>query len=457
MSVLTLVDSTIEDREAPEKIITNRWTKLRYHAQQHALWESLKRFIIAPAGRRSGKTELAKRKLVKAAIRFHKFHNGRFVFFAPTRAQVKEIYWEDLKELVPKRFVSKVSETELTVWLISGTKIQCIGMDKPARAEGTPIDGCVVDEIADMKPDAWSKHIRPALDTVGREGWAILIGVPEGRNHFYELWERAQGDEDWDCFTWPTSDIAPKAAAKALEELDEDTYNQEYRASFLTFKSRAYYGFDRSKHALGTISYNPARPLYLCFDFNREPGVCMICQDGPAPGWMEDAPDGNILLVIDEVYIEKNSNTIRVCNKLTDKYDHDEHGHKGLVYLYGDATGRAKTSSSIAGGDWDLIRNCLSEVKNWDCKYRVGKANPSERDRINSVNSQLETASGVVRIAVDQRCKFTIRDFEGCTVNEDGELIKVQGGPLTHLTDGFGYMVHRRFPTRRKAVKQTSM
>ena len=60
-----------------------------------------------------------------------------------------------------------------------------VGLDKPERIEGQPWDGGVLDEYANMKAHAWGANVRPALSD--RLGWCDLIGVPEGRNHYYDL------------------------------------------------------------------------------------------------------------------------------------------------------------------------------------------------------------------------------------------------------------------------------
>ncbi len=44
--------------------LTPRWTELAYHPEQARLFCSAARFRVVAAGRRSGKTELAKRFLV---------------------------------------------------------------------------------------------------------------------------------------------------------------------------------------------------------------------------------------------------------------------------------------------------------------------------------------------------------------------------------------------------------
>lgn len=73
----------------------SRWYPLRDHPTQLALITERKRFKVVPAGRRSGKTERAKRYVVKEALR----EAGPYFVAAPTRDQVKRIYWADLKAL----------------------------------------------------------------------------------------------------------------------------------------------------------------------------------------------------------------------------------------------------------------------------------------------------------------------------------------------------------------------
>ena len=109
---------------------TRAWKKLKDHAEQIRAWLSRKRFNIIPAGRRSGKTEIiGKRKQVLRFMlchdkRFPQFHSTyddpRYFIGAPTRDQVKRIYWQDVKSLVPVGFLSKPpNESNLITCLIS--------------------------------------------------------------------------------------------------------------------------------------------------------------------------------------------------------------------------------------------------------------------------------------------------------------------------------------------------
>lgn len=66
------------------------------------LWNENKRFAVVPAGRRSGKTELAKRKLVIGLNEKKNWTDPKYFAAAPTREQAKRIFWKDLKELTPR-------------------------------------------------------------------------------------------------------------------------------------------------------------------------------------------------------------------------------------------------------------------------------------------------------------------------------------------------------------------
>jgi len=400
---------------------------------QKALWREAVRFKVVPAGRRSGKTELAKRRLVKALVEPKDWPNPRYAACAPTRDQAKRIYWADLKRLVPTNWVDRIVETELSIQTKWGAELQVLGMDKPERIEGSPWDGVVLDEYANMKPVAWSAHTRPALSD--RQGWAWMIGVPEGRNHYYDLYTFAcdPANTDWQGYTWFSADILPLSEIEAAQrELDPATYRQEYEAAFVAFQGLVYYPFNRGDH-VRPLSYDAAEPLMLCLDFNVSPGVAAILQEC-----------NHITGVIDEIHIPRHSNTPTVINEFIARY----RNHKGPIHLYGDATGGARGTAQVAGTDWEIASNLLRPLFSGRISNRVPKSNPAERARINAVNSRLKSAAGDIRLVVDPKCTFVIKDFEGVRVLEgtSGEIDKKDDPTLTHLTDAIGYAVEYEHP-----------
>lgn len=420
---------------------TPRWTTLRPHEKQRQLWYDNIRIRFVPAGRRSGKTELAKRFGVLDACSYGLGTAGWIHFVAPVRKQAKDIYWEDIKALVPKEFrVGDPMESDLTIRLFNGVRLNVAGMDEPARIEGHPILGIVLDEFGNMKPKAWTHHVRPALADTG--GWAWLIGVPEGRNHYYEEVENAYHDESGQkrVYSWSSRTVLPEEEIRAMEEsMDEVTLAQEVDASFVNFVGRVYYSFNRDENVVAEVPYDPKADLFFCFDFNVNPGTASVAQDC----------DGKTF-VLDEVYIPNDSNTPLVCKQLRTRWG----SHEGRVLLYGDATGGARGTAKIHGTDWDLIRQELGPIFGQRLRDYVPRSNPEERVRINSVNSRIKTASGERRLFVAKKCRYMIRDLEGVRYKEGtGDIDKDNDRNLTHLSDGLGYMVHARHPMSSQRAK----
>ena len=424
---------------------------------------SNKRFNIVPAGRRSGKTAIAKRRLVRKALTWYGMHNARFIAACPVTHQAKKIYWRDLKLLVPKFAVvpNGISEGELTIELKNGAIIQVMGLDVPERVEGPPIAHLLFDEYANMKEEVWTDHARPTLTDT--QGTADFIGVPEGRNHYYKMWVSALNDQMgvWGAYTWHTADILPlylgeELAAEELRQAREDmdilTYRQEYEADFNNFEGRVYYPFNRTTHATERLHYAPNVPLVFSFDFNVSPGVAVICQDQRYKGEDPNVA-GTFTAVIGEVWIPRDSNTPAVCRKLI--ADWGENGkiakHKGEIFVYGDATGGAKTTQSVAGSDWDLIRDMLRREWGDKVRFRNKRGNPYERVRVNALNTRIENASGVKRLLVDPvKASHVVDDLESVCIKEgtNGEIDKDADDDLTHISDALGYFVEAKHPLK---------
>ncbi len=427
-----------------------RWEKLRYHPEQARMITSDARFKVVPAGRRSGKTEIeGKRLLLQKAIAGIPYDDPKYFVAAPTRDQVKRIYWHDLKLMSRPFWSREPSESNLIIYLKTGAEVHAVGMDKPERIEGSHWDGCVLDEYANMKPEAWVANIRPALSTPNRPpGWCSFIGVPEGRNHYYDMYKEAQRSDkpDWDVFTWHSADIMdPAEVESAKRDMDELTFRQEFHGDFVSFSGVAYYNFNEKMH-VKPLEYFPEDDLFLCFDFNVNPGVCSIIQERPGA---EDVNGFSRVetRIIDEIYIKRNSNTIMVARQIADRYK----DHAGRVLLYGDASGGADGSAKVMGSDWELIQKILLPVFSLNLFSDVPKRNPKERERVNAVNSRLLTASGEINMFVDPRCVNTIKDFEGTVTIEggSGEIDKKATPDLTHLSDAIGYYCQRRWPIRK--------
>ena len=400
-----------------------------------------------------GKSERAKRKFIKRALKGSDFLDPRFAACAPTQRQAKKIFWNDLKTMIPPNLMArKPNESELEIYLITGSTIFLAGLDNPARIEGSPIDGALFDETDDIKASAWEEHIDPCF--LDRGAWGIYTGVPNGLAYLYELSKRnVKFPDEWDFFTWKSSEVMPQEEIeKFRSRMDERSFQQEFEAQFLNFSGRVYYAFTRDNYKHELV-YNPNKPLIFALDFNTSPGIAVVCQEQIMPEQFEMVYRNGIYYrekvvgtgIIGQVHIPQNSNTELVCNRLYN----DWKGHKGDIVCFGDAAGGNKTSSSLSGSDWDIIKKFFANTEFRDrITYDVPRANPSVRGRINSVNSRCKSANGIIRLMVDAvAAPMVIEDFERTTLlaGGSGEIDKKKDSRWSHWTDGLGYYIDRKF------------
>jgi phage terminase large subunit-like protein len=118
---------------------------------------------------------------------------------------------------------------------INGATIYVRGADRPDTLRGVSLTYAVLDEVADIKPEAWEQVIRASLSD--KKGRAMFIGTPKGRNWFYDLFKlgESEDDTDWKSWHFTTKDnplIDPTEIESAKKTLSTFAFKQEYMASF---------------------------------------------------------------------------------------------------------------------------------------------------------------------------------------------------------------------------------
>jgi hypothetical protein len=195
-----------------------------------------KRFTVLALHRRAGKTELALRQLLDSALRCQ-LELGLFFYVAPLLKQAKAIAWARLKQIVAPLVtagLAEVNESELWVRLqTNGAIIRMYGADNPEAMRGVRLDGVVLDEVADIKPETWREVLQPAL--ADRLGWALFIGTPHGINLFSELFFKGRDLADWHSALYTVYDTEALNAGEVeryRQSVDENTFKREMLCDF---------------------------------------------------------------------------------------------------------------------------------------------------------------------------------------------------------------------------------
>lgn len=163
----------------------------------HPALEKKNRAVLV-CHRRFGKSVGCINELIKKALE-NKKRAPQYCYLGPFRNQAKLIAWEYLKYYSRAIPGVKVNESDLFVEFPSihpgspGAKIMIVGADKPDRLRGIYLDGCVLDEYAQVKQNVYGEIIVPAL--TDRNGFAYFIGTPKGQNQFYERYLKALKDD----------------------------------------------------------------------------------------------------------------------------------------------------------------------------------------------------------------------------------------------------------------------
>lgn len=372
------------------------------------------------AGRRFGKTYLSTAELLRSAI------SGRDKncwYVAPTYKAAKEIAWDMLISTVPESYIVKRNETELSLSLINGSKISLKGAEKPDNLRGRSLDFVVMDEVADMRREAWYEVIRPSLSD--RMGSALFIGTPKGRNHFYDLWttgtDKNDGWQSWQFTTLDGGNVPNSEVIAARRDLDERTFNQEYLAQFVNYSGVIYYGFNREESV--TKASIESDTLHIGMDFNLDPMSAVV-----------SVKMGDVIQVIDEI-VMFGSNTDEMVDEIKTRYPAKN------VIIYPDPASRQRKTS--AGGRTDL-----SILQNAGFTVKAKNRHAAVRDRINAVNSRLCSGDGKRHLFVDPKCKQTISSLERQTYKEGTSQPEKDG--YDHMNDALGYLVEYLYPIRKQ-------
>jgi phage terminase large subunit len=380
------------------------------------------RFRVLVTGRRFGKTTLAIRELC-----YHARLPNRLVWYiCPSYRQAKQICWVKLKEILKDlRWINKINEAELTIFLKNGSRISLRGSENRDSLRGVGIDFMVLDECADIEESAFTEVLRPTLSDT--KGGAIFTGTPKGMNWFHDLYQRGQDptETEWSSYQYTTIQggfVDDQEIEQAKRDLDAKTYRQEYEATWETYSGIIYHAFSMAHNVKNFDEPLDNNILHVGIDFNLDPmsAVTSYIKDG-------------IVHVMDEIQIWS-SNTDELCQEIHRRYP----GKK--IFAYPDPASKQRRTSAGSRTDLSILQNA-----GFICK--VMPRHMAVRDRINSVNAKLNSAAGVRGIFIHPRCKNLLNSIAKQTFKEGTVLPdKTQG--FDHMNDALGYLISFLYPIK---------
>jgi hypothetical protein len=227
------------------------------HDAQMEIAQCPARFRVVACGRQFGKTQLAAVECVVVAAQ-----GGKVWAVAPDYERNETLYnvIRTLSLQIPGvKWIKSRNRLEFP----GGGMIQVKTADNPLALVGTALDFLVLEEQALMHPLAWETALPATL--VAKQGRALFISSPRGRNQFWELYtqcktvlesegtgkqnwqryERETGFEGWAAFRFPTADnpfIPPSEIERERVQRPDTIFQQDFMARFTDDASSVFRG-----------------------------------------------------------------------------------------------------------------------------------------------------------------------------------------------------------------------
>jgi hypothetical protein len=273
------------------------------HAVQREIHthEATNRFILACAGRRTGKSTLGGHRLTveafKALYRTDLSKTGKRAEFwivgleyIDAEKEFRVMYNDMSKIGLPFDKPGTYNDAlggnmHVSLW---GGKFQVHAKSAkyPDSLVGEALHGVILAEAAKLKPAIWTKYIRPML--ADYRGWGLFTSTPEGKNWFYDQYMRGQdpNDPNWWSIrmpSWSNDIVFPKGRyddeiLDMAKDMSDEKFKQEIGAEFTEFVGRVFKRFNEDDH-VGDYEYNPNLPLYIAEDSGfTNPSVALFLQ-----------------------------------------------------------------------------------------------------------------------------------------------------------------------------------
>ena len=334
-----------------------------------------------------------------------------------------------------------------------GSEVIFRTMENPERLRGANLAWFALDELTYTREEAWTRILGRLRHPEARRLCGCAVWTPKGYDWVHQRFLEQQSPEYRLIQATPKENTHLPADFydQLKESYAERFYRQEVLGEYLDiYGGNAYYAF--TDENVRDVKYDAGLSLCWALDFNVDPMCSVICQieEVRARPWFP-ASD-RVLRVVDEIVL-RDSNT----EAAVEEFIHRTSRLNGFpwtipVTIYGDASGNSRTTKA-ARTDYQLIQEVFKHNPKYRIVMRQNTANPAVRDRVNTMNNMLKSASGRRSILIDPKCRELIRDLHQVRWHRDaagnptGDLDK-SDAQRTHVSDALSYLVAQEWGLR---------
>jgi PBSX family phage terminase large subunit len=330
----------------------------------------------------------------------------------------------------------------------TGSEVIFRTMETPERLRGVNLAWFALDELTYTREEAWTRILGRLRHPDARRLCGCAVWTPKGYDWVHKRFIEQQHPDYRMVQATPRENIhLPADFYEQLKEAYADRfYRQEALGEYLdVFGGNAYYAF--SEENMREVEYDPCLGLCWALDFNVDPMSSVICQieENKTRSWPPYYTATKRLRVLDEIVLSDSNTQDAAAEFIRRTSELRDFPNPIPLVIYGDASGNSRTTKS-SRTDYELIQEVFRQDPRYRISMRKNTANPAIRDRVNTVNTMLKSASGARNIFIHPKCRELLKDLRqvkwrrDSSGNPTGDLDK-SDQQRTHVSDALSYLV----------------
>ena len=423
-----------------------------YNPKFEKFFEDKKFYKVLYGSAGSGKSYAVAQKIIQRVV----LEKGHSVWaFRKVSTYLDDSVFATLRQVIEDFGVGsyfKVNKTKKKLTCVNGNSITCAGLDEPEKIksilsitiawveEATEFNEADINQL-DLRMRGKTPHYREMIfsfNPISELHWL--------KRKFFDAPEEGVKDQLFklhstfldNCFL----DEAYKSRLINVHSHDMNNYRVYVKGEWgRVITGQEYYKNFKEETHVKVTEYQDGLPLHLTLDFNVVPYMA-------ATVW-QIQKKGNVYEChgLGELVLKHPKNSTEdMCYEFLQEYK--DYLHNGVI-IYGDATGRARKTSSKKT-DYMIIEQIIGSRI---IEIRVPRANPIPNERHTFMNRML-WGTFPIKLFVHPDMKYTRQDFTH--VLEDGERRKIKEkgrDPVSkqqvekygHLSDGIDYFFCEAF------------
>ena len=326
-------------------------------------------------------------------------------------------YLEHLEALGYKQGVNYwYNKNDKIIRFKNGSEILFSQLDNPEKFKSLNLHWAEIEEASQVGDSTFNQLMGRLRNTYRGKTWQNfryrLFGHTNPQPNKDWIWERFVEHKapNYRLIIAPTTNniYLPEHYVKELKNaFDEEYYRINVLGEFGDYNSGLVVKGFTDKN-IKKLKYCENLPIHLTCDFNVDPMM-----------WCVAHKDNENVYYFDEIVVE--NATTEICFKeFMRRYPKKD----AEIVINGDASGDNRSTQSEFT-NYAIMRKLLKDNGYTNFKFHLRDYNPPIQNRIAAFNARVKSADGKVRLFVDRKCKYLLKNINNLRYKEGTTIIDV--------------------------------